>query len=78
MARESKLVRLMKKTDKLEAEYKQARRELRDAIISLQHTTLHTPEHEQARQDYCAAWKRKDKASAKLRKAYEELNKHNK
>lgn len=76
MARESKLVRLMKKTDRLEAEYRQAKREFGDAIISLHHTTLHTAEHEQAMQEYYAAWKRKDKASAKLCKAYEELDKH--
>lgn len=71
---DSYLVRLMKTTDRMEAEYHQAKRDFGDAIISLHHTTLHTAEHEQAMQNYYAAWKRKDKASAKLNKAYDELN----
>lgn len=73
-ANDSYLVKLMKKTDRLEIEYRQAKREFGEAIIAMKSTTLHTPEHEKAEQRYTAAWKAKDKASAKLNKAYDELN----
>lgn len=76
-ANDSSLVKLMKKVDRLETEYKQAKREFGDAIVAMKNATLHTPEHKQAEQRYTAARKAKDKASAKLNKAYDELNEFN-
>jgi hypothetical protein len=73
-ANNSKLVKLMKTTDRLETEYRQAKRDLGEAIIAMRNTTLHTAEHEKAQHSYHVAWKRKNKACAKLNKAYDELN----